>query len=76
MIEPWFHEIARQRHQELLVRAERYRLGRSICEPNAHRRIAPRQLNFLLGRAPAFRFRHAFRLLVTTESQASRERMS
>ena len=44
MVEPWFHEIARQRHQELLVRAERYRLGRSIREPNAHRRTAPRQL--------------------------------
>lgn len=49
MIEPWIHEIARQRHQELLARGDRYRLGRIIGDPNAHRRTVSHWLKFSLG---------------------------
>src|SRR6266542_465827 len=49
MFEPWFHEIARQRHQDLLARADRDRLGRMVGEPNAHRRSASYWVKLLLG---------------------------
>jgi len=35
MFHPWFHEeVARQRHQDLLAAAERYRLGRIVPDSN------------------------------------------
>jgi hypothetical protein len=40
MIDPWVHEIARQRHQDLLARAERYRLARSARDADTRRRTA------------------------------------
>jgi hypothetical protein len=69
MIEPWVHEIARQRHQDLLARAERYRLDRIVRDRNAHRRtlsLRPTRLAFGVSRS-----RQAFRLLITIEGQAS-----
>jgi hypothetical protein len=41
MIHPWVHnEIARQRHQDLLAAAERYRLGRNVRVRNTDRQTA------------------------------------
>jgi hypothetical protein len=61
MIDAWVHEIAHQRHQDLLAAAERDRLGRSVQDPNMHRRTVSYRLNSTpLGFAVS-RFRHAFR---------------
>ncbi len=48
MIDPWVHEIARQRHQDLLARADRYRLVRQASDGNAHARAAFCRLRFLV----------------------------
>ena len=62
MIEPWAHEIARQRHQHLIASAERYRLGRIVRERSTHRRTSSSWLTFLVGRAFRMsRFRTAAR---------------
>ncbi len=44
MIDPWVHEIARQRHQDLLDAAERDRLGR-IARDRPRRRTVSYRLN-------------------------------
>jgi hypothetical protein len=48
MIDPWVHEITRQRHQDLLARAVRYRLVREVSDGNAHARTAFCRLGFLV----------------------------
>src|SRR6266540_4193079 len=48
MIAPSVHEIARQRHQDLLARADRYRLVRQASDGNAHARAAFCRLRFLV----------------------------
>jgi hypothetical protein len=52
MFEAWVHEIARQRHQALLARADRDRLGRIVGDPNAQRRTA----SYCLKRLPGWAF--------------------
>jgi uncharacterized FlgJ-related protein len=43
MIHLWIHDLARQRQQELLAGAERYRLARIVRNRNTHRRTAYRK---------------------------------
>jgi len=54
MIDPWVHEIARQRHQDLLAAAERDRLGR-IARDRPRRRTVSCRLNpnWIRRRRPA-----------------------
>jgi hypothetical protein len=49
MIEPWIHELARRRQQELVARAERYRRGRSVADGTTPLRPASTGLRSLLG---------------------------
>jgi len=49
MIEPWHHEIARQRHRDLLVGAERHRLDRIVRVGKTSRRTAFYRLKLLVG---------------------------
>jgi hypothetical protein len=53
MIHLLSHDIARQRHQELLAGAERYRLAQMVRDPAAHRLTKYRKTAF------AARFRRA-----------------
>ena len=39
MIDPWLHEIGRQRHRDLLARAERDRLRRVVRDRNRTDRL-------------------------------------
>lgn len=49
MIGFWTQELALQRHQELLARADRYRSDRMIVGSNTHRRTLSYWLKSLLG---------------------------
>ncbi len=55
MIDPWVHEIARQRHEDLLAAAERDRLGRISRDRNPRRRMLSCRLNpnWIRRRRPA-----------------------
>ena len=75
MVDPWVHEIARQRHQDLLARAERYRLGRIARYGNTHRQTASSLLDARVAFGMA-RLRQAFRALITTEPKSERGRNS
>jgi hypothetical protein len=70
MIHVWIHEITRQRHQERLAGAERYRLARTVRDgmrrggtdiaraPSQRSSLAPTQLDRLgLFRTPTERAR-------------------
>jgi hypothetical protein len=61
MIEYLGHEIARQRHQELLASADRYRRGRSAREPNTRPGAVAHCLKLLPGRSADSRARSAAR---------------
>ena len=75
MVDPWVHEIARQRHQDLLARAERYRLGRIARYGNTDRQTASSWLNARVAFGMA-RLRQAFRAPIATEPKSERGRNS
>lgn len=72
MIDPWVHEIARQRHQDLLARAERYRLGRIARNRNTRRQTPSSWLNCAPLAFGMSRLRQAFSSLITTEPTSER----
>jgi hypothetical protein len=59
MIDPWVHEIARQRHQDLLAAAARNRLGRIVRDRSTHRRTVSYWLNSTRLAFAVSRFRQA-----------------
>ena len=72
MFDPWVYEIARQRRQDLLAGADRYRLGRIARDRNTHRQSASGWLKPLGWRFGVSRLRQAFRPLIATEPASER----